>query len=284
MTDLTPLYGDTASDLRQLKDMLTGDTIAQRVLLMDGTDVPAVIVPKGWEVQHLHNETLLDRPTRKRGVVSFEAPGDFADYVLGHSHEGTTLWLIPSGNHLTMTAVLDDHDEAGAGWAQHRAQLDLRTSTAWQRILDAATPRKALSQRDFAELLDDLQDVIVEPAGTGMLELVDSLEGTATQKVIASNVTGHSVSVTVEAGQSVKSKGGLEIPTKITVHLQPYRHLEFAVRFQLRVRIVVTDGQLQFGLSIVKLDDLIERAQDALAAVVDNAIEHAVPVWRGMPR
>ena len=283
MTDLTPLYGDAASDLRQLKDMLTGDTIAQRVLLMDGTDVPAVIVPRGWEVQHLHNETLLERPTRKRGVVHFEAPGDFAQYVEDHIHEGTTLWLLPSGNSLTMSAVLDDHAETQPGWADHRAKLTLRTSTAWQRILDAAA-LKAMAQRDFAELLDDLQDVIVEPAGTAMLELVDSLEGTATQKVIASNVTGHSVSVTVEAGQSVKSKAGMEIPTKITVQLRPYRHLQYDVRFQLRVRIVVNDGQLQFGLSIVKLDDLIERAQDALADDVARALSLARPVWRGVPR
>lgn len=283
MTDLTPLYDTTASDLRQLVHMLTADSIAQRVLLMDGTDTPAVVVPDGWNVRHLHDETLLPAPRRKTGTVRFEAPGDFAQYVEDHLDEGTTLWLAPSTNQLRLVAVLDDHRSGDlAGWAQHRAELQLRTSTAWQRILDVAG--KPMSQRDFAELLDDLQDVIVDPQGSAMLDLVDSLEGTATQKVIANNVTGHSMSVTLEAGQSVKSRAGLEIPTKVTVQLQPYRHLEYAVKFQLRVRIIVADGQLVFSLSIVKLEDLIEQAQDQLAQAVTAAISDMRPVWRGTPR
>lgn len=279
---MADLLTSTTSDVGNLVDIITGDVIANRALAMAETDIPAVVIPDGWKLQHLYNEALLDRPHRKTGTVAFEAPDDFAEYVEDHLAEGSTLWLLPSPTALSIVAVLDDHHDQ-AGWAQHRATLNLRTSTAWQRILDAVRA-KVMGQREFAELLDDLQDVVVEPQGSAMLELVDSLEGTATQKVIANNVTGHSASVTLEAGQSVKAKSGLEVPTKITVELQPYRHLSYAVRFQLRIRIVVDDGRLVFGLSIVKLEDLIEAAQDALASAVHEAIGQARPVWRGTPR
>lgn len=271
------------SDVAELVAMVTGDTLAGRALAIAETDIPAVVVPAGWKVEHLYNEQLLDRPHRKRGTVRFEHPDDFAGYIRTHHTDGTTIWLLPRTDDLSMVAVLDDHADDEPGWGEHRAQLTLRTSTAWQRILTASAA-KAMSQREFAELLDDLQDVIVDPAGSDMLQLVDSLEGTATQKVIANNVTGHSVSVTLEAGQTVKSRAGLEIPTKVTVALAPYRHLEYAVRFQLRIRIIVTDGQLVFGLSIVKLEDLIEAAQATLASHIEEALVGEVPVWHGSPR
>jgi len=270
----------TASDVRELVDLVTAHSLAADAPYLAGTDIPALIVPDGWTVKPLIDPRYLEHPQRKGGEFQFENPADFAAYVLEHCTDGTTVWLTPGGRSIGMTAIVDDHSQAEAGWGEHRAHLTLRTGTAWQRIRDVAG--KALSQREFSELLDDLQDVLVDPTGSDLLTLVDTMEGTATQKVLASNISGHSARITLEAGQSVKSASGLEVPTKIVAELQPYRHLEFGLRVVLRVRIIVVDGHLTFVLTIVKAEDLVEAAETFLLDTVRAAL-NGRPVWRGTP-
>lgn len=273
------------SDLRELHDLVVGDAVISRTFDVDPASAEAigVVVPAGWRattIDPAEHERLLGHPRRATGRVRLNHPGDFATYVQRHAQPGTTVWLDPAQPRAV--AVLNDHPPLASGWGDHRAELQLLATADWQ-ALNLLADGAWTDQRTFAERLEDVADLVKSHDGADLLTLVNNLVGTSSRKVVTSDLTGSSSTVTFEAATSVKAPGGVEVPTSLIVEVRPYRYLEFVPRIRVRIRARVHADALQLRAELVHPDAIAEAALDALAATLDRNAASAGG-WIGTPR
>lgn len=277
-----------ASELRELHELVVGDAITARTFDIDPAADAAIaaVVPNGWHVEVLDpadREHLLEWPRRATGRVRFADPAGFAAYVLRHQNPGTTLWAhaeIPR-----VVAVLNDHrpplDNDGAGWGDHRAELELIATEEWRNLL-ALTAGGWTAQREFAERLEEVAELIETPEASTVLDLVNNLTATSSRRVVTADITGNTSSVTFEASSSVKGVGGVEVPSTLIVRVRPWRYLPFVPNLKVRVRARVHQDALQLRAQLVGGDRV---AEAGIAALGEHLLDLGTPpVWVGTPR
>lgn len=273
------------SDLAELHDLVVGDAVIARTFDVDPASAEAigVVVPAGWRattIDPAEHERLLGHPRRATGRVRLNDPVDFAAYVQRHAQPGTTVWL--DAIEPRAVAVLNDHPPLASGWGDHRAELHLLATADWQalkRLADGAWT----DQRTFAERLEDVADIVVSHDGAALLTLVNNLVGTSSRKVVTSDLTGSSSSVTFEAATAVKAPGGVDVPTSLIVSVRPWRYLEFVPSIRVRVRARVHQDTLQLRAELVHPDAIAEAALDVLAEMLARNAP-AARGWIGTPR
>ncbi len=278
-----------AGTLDRLHALVVGDAAAYRKIAVDpaSTEAIAAVVPDGWHVERIDpadHEHLLGRPRRATGRVRFADPAGFAAYVVRHLQPGTTLWAhaeIPR-----VVAVLNDHAEraadlAFAGWGDHRAELELIATEEWRNLL-ALTGGGWTAQREFAERLEEVAELIETPEAATVLDLVNNLTATSSRRVVTADITGNTSSVTFEATSSVKGIGGVEVPSTLIVRVKPWRYLPFVPQLKVRVRARVHQDALQLRAQLVGGDRVAEAGIAALGEHLEDL--GTPPVWVGTPR
>jgi uncharacterized protein YfdQ (DUF2303 family) len=223
-------------------------------------------------------------PRRQTGKVTLTDQDSFVLYVNRHRDDDrTTLWTnVDAG---TVTAVLNDHmqDDTEAGWADHRAALQLKLTEDWK--FWAANDGKWLSQTTFAEHIEEGALNVVNPAAADMLEIAQSFQ--------AKRGVAFKSSVRLESGEvgllyeettdaKVGVRGTIDVPSSFTLKLQPFdggpEYTDLVSRFRYRIN----DGQLLLGYKINR-PDLVKRA--AFNEITSSVSEGtALPVMAGTPR
>jgi uncharacterized protein YfdQ (DUF2303 family) len=127
-----------------------------------------IAVPKGWEVQDCDNEALLQKPRRKKAIVSLNDTDSFIGYVKRHgSLTACTIWadVDYAEDKAKFQAVINDHGEKEdeQAWRDHVAHYAPQFSPEYLRW--AGKNRTVMSQVDFAEFLDNNQADIASPDG-----------------------------------------------------------------------------------------------------------------------
>jgi uncharacterized protein YfdQ (DUF2303 family) len=224
------------------------------------------------------------QPHRQTGRVTLTDQDSFALYVNRHRDDDrTTLWTnVDAG---TVTAVINDHrqDDSEAGWADHRAVLQLKLTDDWK--FWAANDGKLLNQTAFAEHIEEGALNVVDPAAADMLEIAQSFQakrGVAFKSSVRleSGEVGLQYEETTQAKVGVK--GTIDIPSSFTLKLQPFaggpEYTDIVARFRYRIN----DGQLALGYKINR-PDLVKRAAfNEITSAVSEGI--ALPVMAGTPR
>jgi uncharacterized protein YfdQ (DUF2303 family) len=224
------------------------------------------------------------RPERKTGVVGFYTAGAFGEYVARHSVPGddteATIW--GDARSRTVWAVLDDHSRDLTGWGEHRALLQLRTTTAWDAWI--ANDGKWLDQVVFAEQVEDRLIDIVEPDAAFMLELAQSFQATssanfrADQRLASGEVKlRYEETVTAGAGPA----GEMNIPTAFVVGIAPFEGAD-AFQVTARFRYRIREGNLKLSYKLERPEDVLQTAFDEVLEQIATAT--GVTTWNGTPR
>lgn len=131
-----------------------------------------MVVPNGAKVLDV---SQYFPPCRAKACPQFTEAGAFIDYVNRFKHDNTLLFANITDAGAEFTAIIDYHGPAHADYCSHRAKFATEPTMEWKQWLEH--DGKQLSQLEFAEWLENHQDLIVEPNGATLLELVLSLEG-----------------------------------------------------------------------------------------------------------
>jgi uncharacterized protein YfdQ (DUF2303 family) len=237
-------------------------------------DVALVVLDGGAEgpdqAEILDLEEYLPEPVRVRGLVTVDDSVSLVAYVSRFEQEDRGA-LYADIDSCTIKAVLNGPQNAETpGWGDHVAILALRKSIEWNRW--AHKDRTYMSQADFAELIEEGIDDIVEPSGADMLELSTTFEAhtTAAFKQGTSLSDGarqltYEETVDATAGRS----GQVVIPKTITLRLRPFEGGE-ALAITARLRFRLRDGRLTLAFF---MDEPTERVRDAFRTVVNDVIE-----------
>ena len=224
------------------------------------------VIPEGGHLQELDLDRLRPNPRRAEGIVQMQTVGAFQRFVERHDRpEETTLWV--DGEEKEVIAVVDDHTNATPGWRRHRAILQLKTTPAWDHWL--GRDGRLMSQEDFAEHIEDGLADIVEPDGATMLEIAQSIQGTAnanfkSAKRLANGQIG--VEYTEEVRATAGTHGDLEIPERFNLGIAPFVG-EDAYEVQARLRYRVRNGDLVLGYRLDRPGDVLE---DAVGGIADR--------------
>lgn len=256
----------------------------------------------GYKLLDLDNDGYTDRlptPQRKQGTTTVEDVGSFESYFRKHADNDTDTYV--NIDQLRLTAVLNAHTPKGPRWGDHRLVLQLRTTRAWAAW--TAHDGKWLTQRDFAEHIEERLEDIHEPAAATMLELAQSFQAKTTVKFASgTRLDSGAMNLTWEetTDATAGQKGNIKIPATFKL-LLPCLELPvvkadgdgetdsedeskgpvfYAIEARFRYRIE-RGGGLSIGYL---LDDPAAKLRDAVLDVVGQ-VESAlgVGVMRGTP-
>lgn len=209
-----------------------------------------------------------EHPVRKSGTVTVRDAASFIGYVRKHGDEHTEVWADLSDR--TVTAVLNAHHEGDgpAGWGDHRVQLRLAMSPAWNRW--TGSNGEFMAQEEFAELVEE-RSVDFRGGDGGqfysaadMLELAQTFKATSGSTFEASHrvKSGETQLVyTEETTATAGRRGDLAIPDQFRLVVQPFLGgTPYAVYCRLRYRIDRNSKRLYLGFLMERPHDVLEEA------------------------
>lgn len=235
--DFTP-FTATTSDAAVIGDY--AERAAARVLVPVSDTLQVLVHRADQSIEQFDMEQYLPTPTRKRGAVALADADSLVAYIERHkSTVGTTIWS--DLDRARIVAVLDDHqnDSATAGWGQHRATLQLRSTPDWDHWVK--NDGKLLDQQTFAEHIEDGADAIREPAPATMLEVAQSFQAKRGVNFSSSRHLGGEVEFAFEETVAARAgqKGKLEVPSVFTLGVAPF---EGASLYELKARLRIVSA------------------------------------------
>lgn len=232
-------------------------------------------------------EAFLLAPVAKRAVVTLHTAAAFIGYVNRFKDSGSVVFA-DLGNR-KFEAVLDYHaasaqDESGGGarWGKHRVAFEAETTTEWDEWTSSHGVK--MNQVDFARFIEDRIPNIGEPAGADLLEMCLKFEAKkdAAFKSFVRLADGqHQLTYEeVITGSTGAQNGSMKIPNSFTVVIEPFQGVgQKAVEARFRYRI--NQGTLALWYELVRPDDVLEAAFDAIVADITTNVSPA-PVLAGV--
>lgn len=227
---------------------------------IDGWEIPATIVPKGYEIKaHVDlMKKFSEVPARLKQFVEVNKPESFIKYLKRHHTPSTAIFC--DVDHHKFVAVLDYHEKDEARWGSHVAELKLQETPEWK--LWQKLNREKMNQEEFALFVEDNMLEIQHPPGAEMLEVAKTLQSTQSVNFRSS--------LRLEDGQvqlnyqhdidsSAGEKGNLVIPDKIKLGITLYRGgdgYEMEARFRHRIH----SGKINMWYELIRPDRIVEHA------------------------
>lgn len=235
-----------------------------------------ITVPDGAAGEVIDLGYLAERPRRPTGRAELHTAGALSSYT--NTHKWGWAALYADQYHRTMVAVLngneptgDTGEEPAAGWGDHRATLTLRHTTEW--LAWAEHDGELLSQRSFAEHLEDHLDEVVSPPAAELLELAKTFQAKVgvefeSELVLESGQRRLTYKETVAARAG--HTGQITIPKEFDLGLAPFEGTD-SYRLRARLRYRINGGNLTIGYQLVRPEDVCRDAFAAEVAKVEEA-------------
>jgi uncharacterized protein YfdQ (DUF2303 family) len=240
--------------------------------------MPVVIVPYSYEIKELPH--LLSKPFRKIGRMVLNDLDSFARYFKAHKTDNSILIadVDPKGARGTkFKAVFNYHGTASGAqdFGDFTAEYTAQLSVEWLRWM--AQNGKPLEHAAFLQHLEDNQDIIKEPNGADLLQLISSLQGKVDARFAnALNLHNGKMKLSYEedvelrgAGSTAAKAGTMEVPSELIAGIAPF---EFGTPYKIRnrLRYRVKDRQLVFGYEVVDPHKIIQDAAGGQMAELEE--------------
>lgn len=182
-----------------------------------------------WELKVVDIDAQLAHPRRKRGAFVVRDVASFIAYINRHKSDAATVWADNAGG---MTAYLNDHEptptigtseaNAGAaGWRDHSVKLRREQTPGYAAWVKASGVE--LTQKQFAEFLEDRIGEITNPDGADLLEVATFFQAhTKIGITSARNLSNGEIQLHYTEEED-KSVGDTQIPTEFSILMRPYR-------------------------------------------------------------
>jgi len=240
------------------------------VLIGDIDHLQGVVLPTGTTFQQIDLEKYLPEPARVRGAVTVDDPASLVAYISRFEQEqrGAVYADIDT---CTVKAVLNGPADGDTpGWGDHTATLALRKSIEWERW--AGRDREYMGQADFAELLEEGIDEIVEPPAADLMELALTFQAsTSASFKQGTNLSNGARQLTYEEQIDARagSTGQVVIPKTFLLRLKPFDGSE-AVAVEARLRYRLREGRLTLAFF---LDEPRNVIRDSFRTVVNDIVD-----------
>lgn len=248
--------------------------------VLDLDEIYSVVLPAGAQQSILNLEKHLPAPRRTKGTAQLVTDESFSAYVDRFGIDGH-IAIYADQDQFRVVAVLNHHTGERPAWGDHRAFLQLRKTAAWQRW--ERLNGQLGPQTQFAELIEEGIDDVVEPAGAELLELAQSFQAHSkvefkSQRRLDNGETQLTYSETIDARAG--QQGTITIPKEFVLGIAPFEGCEpYKVVARLRYRL--NGGDLRIGYSLLRPEDIQRAAFDDVVERIAEATQQEV--FRGAP-
>jgi uncharacterized protein YfdQ (DUF2303 family) len=239
-------------------------------------DLPVVALQAGYQ---LHDITkflpTLPAPVDKRGVVTLHTPQAFVTYVDAYRDRDTL--VLTDVTAATVKAVIDYHkagEDGAPRHGKHIASFACRHTKEWATW--SAAHKKAMSQVDFAQFLEDNLPDIAAPAGGLLLEMARTIE-VKKDVAFASSVRLQDGQQQLTYNENIEgstSRGSLRLFETITLGIAPFEGSS-KYELQARLRFRMNDGKLSLWFDLVRAHKVLEDAFAEVLAVITAGLPDA---------
>ncbi len=250
-------------------------------LSINGRTVQTGAYPPGWTMQAADLEHLDAAPHRKRGTAQVRDTDGLLAYLdlqMGtlDDHGGAAVDRLPvvyyDPEKFSAVAVLNGHTDAGPGWGDHRAELQLQATPEWKAW--TGIDRQFLPAGDFAEFIEEWRHTIADPPTGDLLDMVRSFRATtkvAFRQEVVDKSGARALEYVEETAATAGSKGQLEIPDGFGLVLAPFVGAD-AKALPARFRYRLAEGRVAFGVVLEQPAQVAKAAFDAeLARIGQHA-------------
>jgi len=259
-------------------DTITATAIAASGAPLD-THVPAMLVPKGYELHKL--EHLQARPARFRGAFNTHSIEAFAEYVKRHAaHDQSTGFIDQRA--MKARVLFDLGTALYPGFGEHTAILELEQTAPYNAI--NCTVSRPLKQQQMIDFVEDWaphitprdQDgaPIAIPAAIDAIRRMHIETKGARDSEIGDFNTKRSALEEIEA----KSKGRL--PRSLEFTCIPYECLD-PITIRQRISVLTGHDEPIFCLHWLNQASQSEAIAANFRDVLTDAIDGAVPLTLG---
>lgn len=264
-------------------------------------DVPLIWDPKSSQLVSLktHIEQYRLHPQFKRGTATALTLESFINLVERHKTTDSVVFADTSWRKPSFTAVIDYHEEASGGEAdhgKHRIHYAFPLSEEWQAWVKM--DGEVMSQHDFATFLEDRIAELSSPTEAEKIEFerdFSTTVATPAEVVRLSRSLQVNVESRVKAAHTLQNGAGhlaweethadsdgkpLVVPGIFLLNVAPFFMGE-PIRIPVRLRYRVTSGNIKWFYQMYRPDKYVtERVQIDLDTVAQNS---ALPAFEGTP-
>jgi uncharacterized protein YfdQ (DUF2303 family) len=218
-----------------------------------------ITLPQGCQI--VPRELFLPNPCVARGVIAMESLGSLIEYT--HKHGDANTCIFASLEKMRVESVIDWHknEDFISGWGEHRAIYSLRLTKEWEDWNWISG--KPLSQREFAEFIEEHLDEIAEPKAADVLTVATTLTGKRNVKFTnVTNLSNGDQSLQWEESTDAKGAGDTRVPTRITLAVPVFRGAEDETRFEVQAifRYRIAEGKLSFEIRLLHAERVLDMA------------------------
>lgn len=240
------------------------------------------------EVLDTNTDLYLDDPKRKEGSIVLRDAESFLAYWRKHHLPQSEVFSDVEA--ATVTAIFDAHNASSpdgefpgtAGWGKHRATLSVRKTAQW--LAWEGMDRKWMTQRTFAEHIEDHLDDIAAPPAAEMLELAMSFQAKKDVEFKSSNILSSSQRELVyqeDVSATAGRTGSITIPATFDLGLEPFEGTE-AYKVTARFRYRIEDGALSLAYFLIDPDKVLREVFGDILTEIQAGIGDT-PIVRGTP-
>lgn len=245
----------------------------------DGT--PFICLPAGTKIESLD---AFVKPKHIRANPSFNDVSSFTAYVLKFADDDTIVFANPSADGVEVAAIIDYHHGVTPEWCKHKATFKTQLTPEYQTWM--AANRKQMNQVDFATWLEDNANLMVEPSGTDLLELVRTLHGhknarfSGEVRLATGNYSVSWEEETVVKATTKTEGGSIELPRIITAGIAPFLGASpYAI--QARLKTKVEERKLALWFETIAPHVIIRDSINLVCAQIKAALNR--PLLIGAP-
>lgn len=245
------------------------------------SDIPYAIIPEAYSLQSL--ESFLDKPVRKRSAIVLRDAKSFIRYFKSQQQSGSSIYGALNQKDTQFLAIFDDHLSDKPGWREHSATYKPTHSPEWQ--IWTNSNKKMMSQREFAQFIEDNLLDIVAPESADILEISRTLE--AKKKVSFSSAVrlqnGQTQFSYEEDIDGTAAKGRLQIPDTFTLGISVFFGCDpYKIDARLRYRIEDNgSGKLILWYDLLRPHKVLEAAVMEIWQQIES--ETKTTIFHGTP-
>lgn len=205
-----------------------------------------LVIPNGYQLAS--TETViaqhLAQPRRVKANVKLAELASFIAYVMAYKTPDSKIFgAVGKSTPPRFTAIIDYHPETGkAAWCEHQASYGPDFTPEWVRW--TANSGKHMSQLSFATFLEENADLITQPKGAELLEMVQTLEGHNNIRCNSyTRLSNGKTKVLYEEdvelrGATSTQNGAIEFPNELITEVQPFDGgPKYVIKNRLKYRI-----------------------------------------------
>lgn len=230
--------------------------------------VPILCIPKDHELTNTEKYEFLR--TRLRGQFTTPSLAAFTAYC--NNRDDFTLFI--NRDSMAATAIFNLGDDSAPGHCDDIAALHLKKTSTFIALEAIASGRK-ISQRDFAEWLEDFTENITPLDANGdpyeIKEAINAVRNVTIEKAQEITSTENNLSQKRTAMEEIEAKSKeFTLPSEIAFTCEPWSELQ-SRSFSARISVLTGDG-IEFK---IRLAD-ISKAEDDMALELQNKLETGV--------